>query len=141
MKIIRIDHVALAVAELEQARAGWTALLGLLPGGREYVPGQLTEVEFLLTPAQGEACIEVIAPRPRGQNAGLEKFLSLRGGLHHVAFLVEDLPQALAELSEKGVPLIDQVPRPGARGHDVAFLHPRALGGVLVELVGHRASI
>ena len=58
-----------------------------------------------------------------------------RGGLHHIAFAVEDIADALNELAERGVPLIDKVPRPGARGHQVAFLHPKALGGVLVELV------
>jgi methylmalonyl-CoA/ethylmalonyl-CoA epimerase len=92
----------------------------------------------VLTAAEGEACVELIAPQPRGKNVGLEKFLDNnkgRGGLHHIAFAVDDLPAALAELAERGVPLIDQQPRPGARGHKVAFLHPRAFSGVLVELV------
>ena len=135
MKIVRIDHIAICVSELEPALAQWQTVLGLLGGPREYVPTQLTDAGFLLTPAQGEACVELIAPAPRGQNAGLEKFLDRRGGLHHVAFAVEDLDGALDELFARGVPLLDRHPRPGARGHHVAFLHPRALGGVLVELV------
>ncbi len=139
MKIIRIDHVALAVPELEPALSLWAELLGLTLGVREYVPAQLTDAAFLLTPAEAEACVELITPQPRGQNIGLEKFLDKtsdrRGGLHHIAFLVEDLAAALAELDAKGVPLIDRKPRPGSRGHQVAFLHPRALGGVLVELI------
>ncbi len=135
LKIIRIDHVALAVPDLDPACAGWMKVLGLLPGVREYVPTQLTDAAFLLTSAEAEACVELIAPRPRGQNAGLEKFLDRRGGLHHIAFAVEDLAGALRELQEQGVPLIDTAPRPGARCHQVAFLHPKALGGVLVELV------
>lgn len=135
MKILRIDHIALCVPEIEPALAQWQAVLGLLTGPHEYVPTQLTDAAFLLTPAQAEACVELIAPHPRGQNAGLEKFLEKRGGLHHIAFAVADLPGALDELAERGVPLIDRHPRPGARGHHVAFLHPKALGGVLVELV------
>lgn len=138
MKILRIDHVALCVPELDPAIAQWQAVLGafgLVAGPREYVPTQLTEAAFLLTPAEAEACVELIAPRPRGQNAGLEKFLEKRGGLHHIAFAVDNLQAALDELAERGVPLIDRAPRPGARGHHVAFLHPKALGGVLVELV------
>ena len=135
MKILRIDHIAICVPELAPALAKWQNLLGLLGGPREYVQNQLTDAGFLLTPAQGEACVELIAPLPREQNAGLEKFLQKRGGLHHIAFAVEDLEAALAELAERGVPLLDRHGRPGARGHQVAFLHPRALDGVLVELV------
>lgn len=136
MKIVRIDHIAVCVPELEPALEKWQAVLGLLGGPREYVPSQLTDAAFLLTPAQGEACVELIAPSPRGQNAGLEKFLDKRGGLHHIAFAVDELDAALDELAERGVELLDRRARPGARGHRVAFLHPRALGGVLVELVG-----
>jgi methylmalonyl-CoA/ethylmalonyl-CoA epimerase len=139
MKILRIDHIALAVPNLDDSLKLWQSTLGLLLGPREYVPTQLTEAAFLLTPAEAEACVEVISPKPAGQNAGLEKFLDKfperRGGLHHIAFAVEDIAAALDELAEKGVPLIDRKPRPGARGHEVAFLHPKALGGVLVELV------
>ncbi len=139
MKILRIDHVALAVPNIDAVWRLWVDLLGLQLGAREVVPAQLAEVAFLLTPAEAEACVELIAPCPPGENAGLEKFLSKfpdsRGGLHHVAFAVENLPAALDELAERQVELIDRVPRPGARGHKVAFLHPRALGGILVELV------
>ena len=135
MKILRIDHIALCVPEIEPALQQWQATLGLLLGPREYVPTQLTEAAFVLTPAEGEACVELIAPKPRGENQGLEKFLDKRGGLHHIAFAVENIQSALDELAERGVPLLDRHPRPGARGHQVAFLHPKALGGVLVELV------
>lgn len=135
MKILRIDHIALCVPEIEPALQQWQATLGLLLGPREYVPTQLTEAAFVLTPAEGEACVELIAPKPRGENLGLEKFLDKRGGLHHIAFAVENIQSALDELAERGVPLLDRHPRPGARGHHVAFLHPKALGGVLVELV------
>lgn len=137
MKIIRIDHVALAVPEIDPASSAWIEVLGLSLGSKEFVPQQKVDAAFLLTPAQGEACVELIAPQPRGDNLGIEKFLERRGGLHHIAFEVDDLDGALSELAGRGVPLIDRVARPGARGHRVAFLHPKALGGVLVELVGH----
>lgn len=137
MKIKRIDHVALAVPEIDPACEAWIQVLGLSLGSKEHVPAQQVDAAFVLTPAQGEACVELIAPQPRGENAGIEKFIEKRGGLHHIAFEVEDLAGALQELLARGVPLIDKVPRQGARGHKVAFLHPRALGGILVELVGH----
>jgi methylmalonyl-CoA/ethylmalonyl-CoA epimerase len=138
MKILRIDHVAVCASDLSSRLAEWQAVLGLLAGPREYVPSQFTDAGFLLTPAESEACVELIAPASREQNPGLAKFLDKnkgRDGLHHIAFAVADLQEALEELAARGVPLIDRQPRPGARGHKVAFLHPRALGGVLVELV------
>jgi methylmalonyl-CoA/ethylmalonyl-CoA epimerase len=139
MKILRIDHVALAVPNLEPSIHLWSDLLGLSLGAREIVSGQLAEVAFLRTAAEAEACVELITSHPVGQNIGVEKFLERtperRGGVHHIAFEVDDLQAALDELFARGVPLIDRVPRPGARGHEVAFLHPRALSGVLVELV------
>lgn len=139
MKILRIDHIALATPNLDPAIGLWQEVLGLALGAREYVPTQSIEAAFLLTPAQAEACVELIAPGGQGHNAGVEKFLDRtperRGGLHHIAFEVQDLAGALDELAGRGVALIDRVPRPGARGHQVAFLHPKALGGILVELV------
>ena len=81
----------------------------------------------------GETSLELIAPRG---NESLERFLSKRGpGLHHVAVQVEGIDAAIALLRGLGVPMIDAAPRLGARGHRVAFVHPKATGGVLVELV------
>jgi methylmalonyl-CoA/ethylmalonyl-CoA epimerase len=111
-------------------------VLGLAIGPREFVAAQKTEALFVLTPEEAGACVELIAPRDG--NPGLEKFLERnqgKAGLHHIAFAVEDLAGALRELDAAGVPLIDKVPRPGARGHQVGFLHPKAADGVLVELV------
>jgi methylmalonyl-CoA/ethylmalonyl-CoA epimerase len=88
--------------------------------------------------ACGQAEIELVAP---AGNPGLQRFLDQRGpGLHHICFEVEDLDGALASLKAAGVPLIDEVARPGARGHRVAFLHPAATGGVLFELCAPEAS-
>jgi methylmalonyl-CoA/ethylmalonyl-CoA epimerase len=83
------------------------------------------------------ASLELVSPeRSLGGNAGLEKFLDKRGdALHHLALRVEDLDALLRRLAGRGVPLIDKISRPGARGHKVAFLHPDALGGTLLELV------
>jgi len=134
IKVKRIDHVAIAVAERDAAAASLSALFGLETGAREHVASQATDVTFLHPHGSGKqaAALELCAPRG---NAALDRFLARRGpGLHHVCFAVEDLPAALAALKAAGVRLIDETPRPGARGHDVAFLHPDSTGGVLFEL-------
>ena len=136
MRVLGIDHVAMLHGDLDDAARPFLELLGMSLGAREFVETQKTEAAFVLTADEAGACVELIAPR--GGNSGLEKFLEKRGpSLHHVAFLVDDLAAALIELDGKGVPLIDRTPRPGARGHKVGFLHPKAFGGILVELVGH----
>ncbi len=140
MRITRIDHVAVCVRDLDQALPPWLKMLGLALGPREVVEAQKTEAAFVLTPEEAGACVELIAPA--GANAGLEKFIERnngKAGLHHIAFAVDDLALALKELDRAGVPLIDKVPRPGARGHEVGFLHPKAADGVLIELVSDHA--
>jgi methylmalonyl-CoA/ethylmalonyl-CoA epimerase len=135
IKVKRIDHVAIAAGDRDAASARLGALFGLLEGAREHVAAQATDVTFLHPAggADGAGCaLEVCAPHG---NAALERFLARRGpGLHHVCFEVEDLPGALAALKAGGVRLIDEAPRLGSRGHHVAFLHPSATDGVLVEL-------
>jgi methylmalonyl-CoA/ethylmalonyl-CoA epimerase len=134
IKVKRIDHVAVAVADRDTATRDLAALFGLTAGARETVAGQQTDVAFLHAgdPAGAETAVEVCAP---AGNEALARFLSRRGpGLHHVCFEVEDLSGALATLKAAGVRLIDETPRAGARGHLVAFLHPAATGGVLFEL-------
>jgi methylmalonyl-CoA epimerase len=137
MRITRIDHVAVCVANIDHALPDWLNLLGLSAGAREFVEAQKTEAAFIVTPESAGCTVELI--QPRGGNPGLEKFLEKhngRSGLHHIAFAVDDLAGALKELDARGVPLIDKLPRPGARGHLVGFLHPKAADGVLIELVG-----
>lgn len=138
IKVKRIDHVAIAVADRDASARELSALFGLLPGAREEVSSQATDVAFLhgaAGPGGEDAAIELCAPSAGDGNAGLVRFLSRRGpGLHHVCFEVDDLPGALAALKAAGVRLLDESPRPGARGHQVAFLHPSATGGVLFEL-------
>jgi len=130
LKIKRIDHVAIAVNDVEAAAAQWKEAFGLEVREHEVVESQKTEA--VLIPL-GDSNIELIAPRG---NDGLARFLEKRGpGLHHIAIEVEGIEAALAFLKGLGVPLIDEAPRSGARGHKVAFVHPKATGGVLVELV------
>jgi methylmalonyl-CoA/ethylmalonyl-CoA epimerase len=134
IKVKRIDHVAVAVADRDTAATRLSALFGLQAGARETVTGQQTNVAFLHAAggASADAAVEICAPAGGGP---LERFLARRGpGLHHICFEVEDLSAALAALKAAGVQLIDETPRPGARGHLVAFLHPAATGGVLFEL-------
>lgn len=130
LKIKRINHVAVAVENVDHALEKWRQVLGLEPAHRELVSSQKTEAVLL---PLGESAIELIEPKG---NEGLAKFLEKRGpGLHHVAVEVEGIEAALALLESLNVPLIDQEPRIGAHGHKVAFVHPKATGGVLVELV------
>ena len=134
-KVKRIDHVAVAVPDIDAALARWTQAFGLEPRSRELVASQNTEAVLLPI---GESNIELIQPQG---NEGLARFLESRGpGLHHIAIEVEGIEKALELLQALQIPLIDRVPRVGARGHKVAFLHPKATGGVLVELVEPDAS-
>jgi methylmalonyl-CoA/ethylmalonyl-CoA epimerase len=147
IKVKRIDHVAIAVSDRDGAANDLGSLFGLFAGVREHVDNQNTDVAFLHPTAQptlfdaaeagfdSATAIEIIAPASVSGNPGLARFLDKRGpGLHHICFEVDDLPAALASLKAAGVRLIDETPRPGARGHMVAFVHPASTGGVLFEL-------
>src|SRR5262245_3760551 len=126
----RIDHVAVCVHDIDETLAKYQQVLGLVPAERELVESQKTEACLLRI---GESNVELIQPRG---NEGLARFLEKRGpGLHHIAVEVEGIDDMLASLKALGVPLIDETPRVGARGHRVAFVHPKATGGVLIELV------
>jgi methylmalonyl-CoA/ethylmalonyl-CoA epimerase len=132
LKIKRLDHVAVCVGDIDEAAARWRTAFGLEPRERELVASQKTEA-MLLPLGDGETSVELISPRG---NEGLAKFLEKRGpGLHHIAVEVEGIEEAILLLQGLGVPMIDATPRKGARGHKVAFVHPKATGGVLVELV------
>jgi methylmalonyl-CoA epimerase len=131
-RIIRINHIGLAAQEGEAAVAFWQAL-GLPLAGSEVVPGDRVAVSFLPV---GESRIEVL--EPLGAEGPVQKFLANRGeGMHHLCLEVEDLAGLLRQLAAAGVELVDAVPRPGAHGSRVAFLHPRATNGVLIELMEH----
>lgn len=126
-----LDHVGIAVASLDEAIPLWETLLSTSAGGREIVESQDVEVAFL---GSGSARVELLAPlRP---NSPVAQFIERRGtGIHHLAFRVPDLQAALASLREQGYAPIDPAPREGAHGRRIAFLHPRSVNGVLVELV------
>ncbi len=127
----RLDHTAICVKDMGASIALIEDILGQPVAHRESVASQKVEAAFFDFP--NGASLELVSP---AGNAGLVKFLEKRGdGLHHLALRVKDLDEVLKRLDARGVPLIDKVGRPGARGHRVAFLHPKAFGGTLLELV------
>lgn len=132
----KIEHVALAVADLDAAIAHYAGAWGLEVEHRERVEDQGVEEAML---PLGGSYLQLLGATSPDTTVG--KFLAKRGeGLHHIAYEVEDLEAALRELKEKGVPLIDEAPRKGGRGHMVAFVHPRGNHGLLVELIQRPAS-
>lgn len=145
IQVKRIDHVAIALPELSAAAAVLRRLFDLTATETETVASQRVDVTFLepRTDAHARgpgASIELVAPGTDAGDTSLARFVAKRGtALHHICFEVEDLAGALRELERAGVELIDRTPRPGARGHLVAFLHPRATGGVLFELCQRHA--
>jgi methylmalonyl-CoA/ethylmalonyl-CoA epimerase len=130
MKILKIDHLGIAVNGIESGKNFWCDVLGLEFEGTETVEEQKVITAFLPV---GESEVELLeSTAPDGPIA---KYLEKKGqGIQHVAFRVENIENALAELKEKGVRLIDETPRKGAGGAKIAFLHPKATSGVLVEL-------
>jgi methylmalonyl-CoA/ethylmalonyl-CoA epimerase len=134
IKVKRIDHVAIALPEVTPGQDSLLSLFDLIETSREHVPDQKVDVAFLQPPGATTA-LELVAP---AGNDSLQRFVDKRGSaLHHVCFEVEDLAHALETLRAAGIPLVDHVPRRGARGHLVAFIHPNATGGVLFELCQH----
>ena len=126
-----LDHIAVAVPSLDDVLPTWRDVLGLAEEGRELVAAQGVTVAFL---DAGGARVELL--EPTGPETPVGRYLDRRGpGLHHVALEVDDVEAALAALKARGVRLIDAEPRPGAHGTRVAFVHPKATGGVLLELV------
>ncbi|MBC2711886.1 MAG: methylmalonyl-CoA epimerase [Desulfosarcina sp.] len=130
MKILKIDHLGIAVNSIDDGKTFWSGVLGLNFEGAETVAEQKVTTAFFPV---GESEVELLeSTAPDGPVA---KYIEKRGqGIQHVAFRVENIDEALAELKEKGVQLIDQQPRIGAGGAKIAFLHPKATNGVLVEL-------
>ena len=126
-----LDHVAIAVPDISTALPIYELLANASGSAIERVESQKVDVAFVGT---GNGRIELL--QPASPDSTVQKFLDKRGaGLHHIAYRVPDLEQALARLAAAGIRLIDERPRPGAGGHRVAFLHPSSTGGVLVELV------
>jgi methylmalonyl-CoA/ethylmalonyl-CoA epimerase len=126
-----IDHVGIAVLDLERAAGQYEAAFGMPLVHRETVESQGVDAALLDV---GPAHVELL--QPLGPETVVGRFISKRGeGLHHVAYRVADIDATLAALTDAGVELIDTEARVGIRGSRVAFLHPKAAGGVLTELV------
>lgn len=131
-KILGVDHVGIAVSDLKETGSFWGEALGLPANGEETVAEQKVTTGFFPTPNGSE--IELLAATD--ETSPIAKFIEKnngRGGIQHIALRVDDLEAALAELKEKGVRLIDEKPRLGAGGAKIAFVHPKASHGVLLE--------
>ena len=130
MQVRKLDHIGIAVEKIDAALPIWEGMLGLPLQGTEEVAEQKVRTAFMPV---GDTEIELLeSTDPEGP---IGKFIAAKGqGVQHLAFRVDDIDAALAELKAKGVRLIDETPRYGAGGARIAFLHPKATGGVLVEL-------
>ncbi len=131
MKLLNLDHVAVAVENLDDALAGYAQRYGVAPLYRETVESQGVEEAMI---AVGGSFVQLL--QPLGPETPVGRFLSKNGeGLHHVAFAVSSIEAALEHLAAEGAKLIDTEPRVGGRGARIAFVHPADLGGTLIELV------
>ena len=131
---MKIHHVGIAVRNLDEGAERFGGLLGLVRGERYELPEFGVSALFL---AVGDSHLELL--EPLGEASTVGRFIEKRGeGVHHVCFEVDDIVAALEDFRKQGARLIDEKARPGAGGHLVAFVHPKYLGGVLVELVEDR---
>jgi methylmalonyl-CoA/ethylmalonyl-CoA epimerase len=129
--LTQIDHVGIAVADLDEEVERYRRAFGLEPTHRELVRDQgVEEVLF----AVGESYVQLLGAL--GSDTPVGRFLAKRGpGVHHLGYRVANVTEALGRLRAQGVALIDETPRGGSRGTTIAFVHPKSMGGVLVELV------
>lgn len=131
--IIRIDHVAIVVREMDDALAFYRDMLGITPSRVIDFPREGVKIAFL--PLGGPSGSEIELLQPLGEETGVARFLAKHGGgLHHVCLETPDIEQALADLRASGAMLLDDAPRPTAEGRGI-FLHPKGTYGVLLELV------
>jgi methylmalonyl-CoA epimerase len=127
----QIDHVGIAVTDLESGIARYRELLGVSPSLRTRMEKDGIDAAML---DLGSTHVELIAPT--GPDSAISAFLEKRGeGMHHLAYRVDDIRAALEQLRGQGARLLDEEPRVGVMGHLVAFVHPKSAGGVLTELV------
>jgi methylmalonyl-CoA epimerase len=130
MNLKNIDHIGIAVSNLQESLPFWEKSLGIELHGIEEVAEQNVRTAFL--PVGGT---EIELLEPTSADSSVARFIEKRGeGLHHIAIRVDDIEAALAELKAKGIQLIDETPRNGAGGARIAFVHPKATHGVLLEL-------
>ena len=125
----KINHIGIAVKSIERAKSVFE-LLGVKVEGEEVVEDQKVRVAFIPV---GESRIELL--EPTSEDSPVAKFLEKRGeGIHHIAFQVDNISEALDKLKKEGIKLIDEKPRKGAHGTLIAFIHPKSTNGVLIEL-------
>lgn len=130
MKVLKIDHIGIAVKSIDATGQLYNGLLGLQYAGNETVAEQKVTTAFFPVGDTEVELLESTAP-----DGPIAKYLEKKGeGVQHIAFRVENIEEALAELRSKGVQLIDEKPRRGAGGAKIAFLHPKSTFGVLIEL-------
>jgi len=128
--IKRVDHIGIAVKSLENTLPFYTEVLRLSLLGIEEVESQKVKVAFLQA---GETKLELL--EPTSAESSIATFIEKRGeGIHHVALGVSSIEERITEMKEKGIRMIDEEPRPGAGGADIAFMHPKSASGVLFEL-------
>ncbi|GMB00607.1 methylmalonyl-CoA epimerase [Pelosinus sp. IPA-1] len=129
-KTLKVDHIGIAVKDLEQAKKFYTEVLGMEVMGEETVEQQKVKVCFIPC---GDSEVELLeSTSPDGPIA---KFIEKNGeGMQHIALRVDNIEAAIADLKAKGVRMIDETPRYGAGGASIAFVHPKATGGILLEL-------
>ena len=129
-----IEHIGIAVKNLEEAIAYYEKVLGLKCYAIEEIKDQKVKTAFFKV---GQTKIELLeSTDPAGP---IGKFIEKRGeGIHHIAFNVKNLPEKLKEIANKGIQLIDETPKKGAEGLDIAFLHPKSTFGVLTEFCEHK---
>lgn len=125
-----INHIGIAVKSISEALPIYEDVFGMVYEGEEIVPSQKVKVAFLLA---GNTRIELL--EPIDETSAIAKFIETKGeGIHHLALEVTSIKDRIAELKEKGIQLIDEKPRPGAHHTEVAFIHPKSVHRVLVEL-------
>ena len=130
MKIKKISHIAVAASDTEQSRVLFEDILGLHYSGSETVEQEGVTTHFFEV---GESSIEML--KPLSEDTPVGKFLEKRGpGMHHIALEVEDLDGYVERLKGAGIPLLSETPKPGAHEMRIIFIHPKATGGVLIEL-------
>jgi len=126
----KIEHIGIAVKNIEEAEQRFTQLLGTSSYKREIVESEGVLTSFFKV---GESKIELLAAV--GNNSPIQKFIEKKGeGIHHIAFEVENIEQKITELKEKGFQLINDIPKDGADNKRIAFIHPKTTGGILVEI-------
>ena len=126
-----VDHIAIAVADLDEATQLWRDRFGLREGARELLPGQRVEVQMMYA---GNTRIELVCPT--SDDSPVQAFLEKKGpGIHHIALAVDNCQAAISSSKAKGARMIDSQPQKGAHGTKVGFVHPKSSNGVLLELV------